>query len=216
MEEAPAVCVPESAREAIAADAVRLASHLRYAGAGTVEFVVDVETGTHHFIEVNTRIQVEHPVTESITGFDLVREQLHVANPSNALSVRQANVAFRGHAIEFRINAEDPARGFAPSPGTISSLQVPGGPGVRFDSHCYPGYEISPYYDSLMAKLIVHDSNREWTLSRARRALSELEVGGVTTNARFLRDLLDHADIMNNEITTGWLEQQATKAPATV
>lgn len=214
MEEAPAVCVPEAARDAIAADAVRLASYLHYVGAGTVEFVVDVESGKHYFIEANTRIQVEHPVTELITGVDLVREQLLVADPSNSLSVRQSDIVFRGHAIEFRINAEDPERGFTPSPGTISHLQVPGGPGVRFDSHCYQGYTISPYYDSLMAKLIVHDSDRERALSRARRALQELEIGGVTTNAAFLRKLVEHPDIVRNEITTGWLEQLMANAPS--
>jgi acetyl-CoA carboxylase biotin carboxylase subunit len=214
MEEAPAACVSDAAREAMADDAVRLASYLRYVGAGTVEFVVDVESGKHFFIEANTRIQVEHPVTELVTGVDLVREQLQVADPSNALSVRQSDIVFRGHAIEFRINAEDPERGFTPCPGTISALQVPGGPGVRFDSHCYQGYTIGPYYDSLMAKLIVHDSNRDRALSRARRALGELEVGGVTTNASFLRRLLDHPDIASNEITTGWLEQLMAKAPA--
>jgi acetyl-CoA carboxylase biotin carboxylase subunit len=214
MEEAPAACVSDAAREAMADDAVRLASYLRYVGAGTVEFVVDVESGKHFFIEANTRIQVEHPVTELVTGVDMVREQLQVADPSNALSVRQSDIVFRGHAIEFRINAEDPERGFTPCPGTISALQVPGGPGVRFDSHCYQGYTIGPYYDSLMAKLIVHDSNRDRALSRARRALGELEVGGVTTNASFLRRLLDHPDIASNEITTGWLEQLMAKAPA--
>jgi acetyl-CoA carboxylase biotin carboxylase subunit len=214
MEEAPAACVPDVAREAMANDAVRLASYLRYVGAGTVEFVVDVESGKHYFIEANTRIQVEHPVTELVTGVDLVREQLQVADPANALSVRQLDIVFRGHAIEFRINAEDPERGFAPSPGILTTLQVPGGPGVRFDSHCYQGFAISPYYDSLMAKLIVHDSNRDRALSRARRALGELEVGGVTTNASFLRRLLDHPDIVSNEITTGWLEQLMAKAPA--
>ena len=213
MEEAPAACVSDAARETMAEDAVRLAAHLRYVGAGTVEFVVDVESGRHYFIEANTRIQVEHPVTELISGVDLVREQLQVADPSNSLSVRQSDIVLRGHAIEFRINAEDPERGFAPSPGTISILQVPGGPGVRFDSHCYQGYTISPYYDSLMAKLIVHDKNRERALSRARRALGELEVGGVTTNARFLRKLLDHPDIVSNEISTGWLEQLMATSP---
>lgn len=209
VEEAPAACIPEAAREAIAADAVRLASHLGYVGAGTVEFVVDMDTGRHHFIEVNTRIQVEHPVTEMVTGIDLVREQIRVADPANALDRRQEDIVLSGHAVELRINAEDPDRGFAPSPGRISSLRLPGGPGVRFDSHCYPGFVISPYYDSMIAKLVVHDSDRQRALRRARRALGELEIAGIVTNRNFLGRVLEHPDVIGNDITTTWLEHSA-------
>lgn len=206
VEEAPATYISEASRERICADAVRLASDLSYAGAGTVEFVVDMETGKHYFIEVNTRIQVEHPVTEMISGVDLVREQLHAADPTDSLSIRQEEVALRGHAIEVRINAEDPDKSFAPCPGAITRMRLPGGPGVRFDSHCYPGYVVSPFYDSMIAKLIVHDINRDWALRRVRRSLGELQIDGVTTNTKFLHWLLGLPEVIENQMTTTWLE----------
>lgn len=207
IEEAPAVSVPAATREALAADAVRLARHLQYVGAGTVEFVVDIDTGQHYFIEMNTRIQVEHPVTEMTTSIDLVREQLLAADPANRLSITQEDIDWRGHAIEFRINAEQPSRSFAPSPGVLSTLQLPAGPGVRFDSHCYPGYQITPFYDSMIAKLIVHDQDRPWALRRAERVLDELAVGGVQTNRDFLHAVLTHPHFSDNTITTTWAER---------
>lgn len=215
IEEAPAICLSEEARDAIAADAVRVASQIGYVGAGTVEFVVDVETGKHYFIEVNARIQVEHPVTEMVAGVDLIREQIRVADGANRLSRKQSDIAGSGHAIELRINAEDPARGFAPSPGRITALTLPGGPGVRVDTHCYAGYMISPFYDSMIAKLIVHDEDRGKALVRARRALSELRIEGITSNIGFLLELLRHPDVIDNRINTTWLEGSAIAKPQT-
>jgi acetyl-CoA carboxylase biotin carboxylase subunit len=212
IEEAPAIVVPEEGREQICADAVRLASALNYVGAGTVEFIYDVETGKYYFIEMNTRIQVEHPVTEFVTGVDLVREQLRVAEPSCTLSVRQDQLLLRGHAIEMRINAEDVSRGFAPSLGEISSLRIPGGFGVRWESHVSGGDIISPYYDSMVGKLVVHDADREWALNRARRALAELQMNGITTNIEFLRSVLENPDFVSNQIRTTWLEEQPCSA----
>jgi acetyl-CoA carboxylase biotin carboxylase subunit len=207
VEEAQATYFSPEKREEIASDAVRLASHLDYTGAGTVEFVVDARTGEHFFIEVNTRIQVEHPVTEMITGIDLVREQLQVASSGEFSEEARANNGPRGHALELRINAEDPDSDFAPCPGKISNMTVPGGPGVRFDSHVSPGSVISPFYDSMIAKLVVHDVNRERAIIRARRALRELDISGVITNAKFLAGILSSSDFFDNNIDTSWLEK---------
>lgn len=214
IEEAPAIVVPEECREQICADAVRLASALHYVGAGTVEFIYDVETGKYHFIEMNTRIQVEHPVTEFVAGVDLVREQLRVAEPSGSLSVTQDEVILRGHSIEMRINAEDVNRGFVPSLGEIGSLQIPGGPGVRWESYVTNGDIISPYYDSMVGKLVVHDTDREWALKRARRTLRELQIKGIATNIEFLRNVLENPDFVRNQIKTTWLEEQLRPSDA--
>lgn len=207
LEEAPATCVSDETRARVEQSAVELARHLRYVSAGTVEFLVDAGTDRHYFIEMNTRIQVEHPVTEMVTGHDLVREQLRVADGTVGLSLEQRDVSLRGHAIELRINAEDPERGFAPCPGLVEELMPPGGAGVRWDSHLCPGQEISPYYDSMVAKLVIHDTSREEARRRALRAVDELTISGVKTNAPFLRWVLSHPDYRENRLSTTWVEE---------
>lgn len=204
-EEAPAVCLPPAVREGLCASAVRLASQVGYRGAGTLEYLYDAETGAFYFIEMNTRIQVEHPVTEMVTGIDLVREMLRVAGGA-PLSVGQDEVHCRGHAVEVRINAEDPARGFLPAPGTVTALEVPGGMEVRFDTMLYAGCTVPPFYDSLLGKLVVWDTSREAALARLARALGELKVEGVPTTAALHLALAADADVRANRVHTGWLE----------
>ncbi|WP_269939817.1 acetyl-CoA carboxylase biotin carboxylase subunit [Arthrobacter sp. HY1533] len=207
IEEGPAVSIPLESRHRIEDDAVKLVSEIGYVGAGTVEFVVDMKTGNHHFIEMNTRIQVEHPVSEMISGFDLVREQLWVADPEHRLSFTQEEVSLRGNAIELRICAENPSNGFAPSPGLITELVLPGGPGIRVDTHCVPGWKVSPYYDSMIAKLVIHDVDRPAAIRRALRALDETRIGGIHTNIMFLKSILSHPDFVANSVHTKWVEQ---------
>lgn len=202
LEEAPAV-IDQRLREKICADAVKLAKAVGYRNAGTVEFLVDAE-GNHYFIEMNTRIQVEHPVTEMITGMDMVKLQLQVAS-GERLGIAQEDVKFRGWAIEMRVNAEDPVT-FAPSPGTLKKLVLPGGPGVRVDTAVYQGYTIPPYYDSMIAKIIVHGENRLHAIKRARRAVEECIVEGVKTTLPLHAFILNHEDFINANISVGWLE----------
>ena len=173
-----------------------------YRGAGTIEFLW--ENGELYFIEMNTRIQVEHPVTEMITGFDLVREQIRVAE-GRPLSVRQEDLEFRGHSIECRINAEDP-RTFAPSPGMVKAYHPAGGMHVRVDSGLYAGYKIPPYYDSMIAKLIVYGRTRESCMMRMRRALEEMVIDGVKTNIPLHQDLLAQSDVIDGNYSIKWLE----------
>jgi acetyl-CoA carboxylase biotin carboxylase subunit len=180
IEESPSSVLEPKVREAMAHAAVSLCETAGYSSAGTIEFIYDQDTGNFYFIEMNTRIQVEHPVTEVVTGVDLVKHQFEIAQ-AGQLSLQQSDIRFNGHAIEFRINAEDFENGFRPSPGTISNVRLPGGPGVRVDTHIYPGYAIPPFYDSLIAKLICFGANREEALMRASRALGELIVEGVKT-----------------------------------
>ena len=184
--------------------AVRGAKSIEYVGAGTIEFLLD-EDGSFYFMEMNTRIQVEHPVTEAITGYDLVKEQIRAA-AGLPLSVAET-VEFRGHAIECRINAEDPSRNFAPSPGTVQIFHPPGGPGVRMDTHVYAGYRVPPFYDSLLAKVIVHGSTREEALARMRNALSSFVLEGVHTTIPFLLQVLDHPEFVAGEVDTKFLER---------
>lgn len=189
-----------------------LARAVDYVGAGTVEFIVDPETGEHFFLEMNTRIQVEHPVTEMICGVDLVREQLRQAD-GLPMSFSQDSVGPRGAAIEMRINAEDPDRGFLPSPGRITDLRLPLGPGVRVGTAVEVGSEVTPYYDSLIAKIIVWDVDRPAALARARRALGELSVEGVVTTAPLLAELIDLPEVCSGRYDTrfveDWLERRA-------
>ena len=203
-EEAPAPTLAPELREQMTAAALRLARQVNYTGAGTVEFLVD-EAG-FYFMEMNTRIQVEHPVTELVTGLDLVAEQLRVA-AGRPLSVRQGDVTLRGHAVECRINAEDPDRKFLPKPGTVTSLELPGGPGVRIDHALAPGVTVSPFYDSLVAKLCAWGTSRPQALARAGQALAELEIGGLTTTAPLHRRLLAEPDVASGNYHTGWLEE---------
>ena len=204
-EEAPAFCLEKDVREALCAAAVRLAHQVNYCGVGTVEFLYDEETEHYYFIEMNTRIQVEHPVTEMITGIDLVREMILIAD-EQPLSIIQDEIQHTGHAIEVRLNAEDPAQNFLPSPGRIENVTLPAGPGVRFDGLVYSGYSIPPFYDSLIGKLIVWDKNRAAAISRLRRSLDELEIVGVKTTEPLFKALARDKKVGLGEFHTGWLE----------
>ncbi|MDM0113500.1 acetyl-CoA carboxylase biotin carboxylase subunit [Variovorax sp. J22R133] len=206
IEEAPSPAVDPAMRQAMGECAVSLTRNANYCGAGTIEFVVDQRDNRYFFLEMNTRIQVEHPVTEMITGFDLVAEQIRVAG-GLPLSFTQADVNLQGHAIECRINAEDPERNFLPRPGLISVWDVPSGDGIRVDSHCYAGYTVPPYYDSLLGKLIVHAATREQAIARMRQALSGLKVEGPTTTASFHDSVLAHEDFIQGNVTTRWVEE---------
>jgi acetyl-CoA carboxylase biotin carboxylase subunit len=202
-EEANSPALNSEERERIGGVVAKAVADLGYRGAGTIEFLY--ENGEFYFIEMNTRLQVEHPVTEAITGIDLVHEQIRVAS-GGGLSVRQDEVRFQGHAIECRINAEDP-RTFAPSPGLITHFHTPGGLGIRVDSGVYSGYRIPPYYDSLIGKLIVHGRNRVECMMRLRRALDEFVVDGIKTTLPLFRDLVGNQDIANGDYDIHWLEK---------
>ena len=195
VEEAPAPRLPDAVRERIRRSSVELARQCHYQGLGTVEFLYDPETNEAAFIEMNTRLQVEHPVTEMITGLDLVREQLLVA-AGGQLRWTQEQVEFRGHAFEFRINAEDPANGFMPSPGTLKRVDWPGGPGVRVDSGVVTGGAVAPYYDSLLAKVVVWDSTRDECVARSVRVLDEVAIDGVKTTLPLLSALLRRPELL--------------------
>jgi acetyl-CoA carboxylase, biotin carboxylase subunit len=184
---------------------VRAAQSINYVGAGTVEFLLD-RSGSFYFMEMNTRIQVEHPVTEMITGLDLIAEQIRIAQ-GEKLQLTQEQVEFRGHAIECRINAEDPDYNFRPHPGRISAYLPPGGPGVRMDSHVYTDYEIPPYYDSLIGKLIVWGQDRPAALRRMRRALRECAITGLPTTIGFHQRILDNPEFIAGEVYTNFVEQ---------
>jgi acetyl-CoA carboxylase biotin carboxylase subunit len=205
LEEAPSPAISPETRKKMTEAAVSLAQAAEYTNAGTVEFLVDQDQN-FYFIEMNTRIQVEHPVTEMLTGVDLVKEQIRVAS-GGSLSVQQENVPLVGHAIEFRINAEDPEKGFMPSPGEISFLDVPGGPGVRVDSAIYQSYKIPPFYDSLIGKLIVWALSREEAIKRARRALREYRLEGIKTTIPLHLRLLEEDAFRSGEYHTGSLEE---------
>ena len=208
-EEAPAFDLNAQVRTAMCTAAVKLAAQVRYKGAGTVEFLYDRATESFYFIEVNTRIQVEHPVTEMITGLDLVAEMIRIAG-GERLSIEQDDVQINGHAIECRINAENPAKNFLPGPGTITRLSVPGGDGVRFDSMLFEGYTVPPFYDSLLGKLIVHERDRKACLSRLREVLRGLVIEGVPTTLALHAALAADAAVASGAIDTrfleGWLE----------
>ena len=205
VEEAPSPALTEALREEMGTAAVRAAEAIGYVGAGTVEFLLEPD-GSYYFIEMNTRIQVEHPVTEVTTGFDLVKEQIRVA-AGQPLSFPEGPAVMRGHAIEFRINAEDPDRNFQPSPGQITTFHPPGGPGVRLDTHVYQGYRVPPFYDSLIAKLIVSATTREEALVRARYALGSFVIEGVSTTIPFLLELVRNEDFRAGRIDTQFVER---------
>jgi acetyl-CoA carboxylase biotin carboxylase subunit len=205
VEEAPATVLSIDLRERLADAAVALGRRLAYRGAGTVEFLVDLDRSEFSFLEINTRVQVEHPVTEMVTGVDIVRQQLRLAG-GESLSFGQDDVVVRGHAIECRINAESVADGFLPSPGTISRWHAPTGDHVRVDTHAYAGCEISPYYDSLIAKLIVIGADRAAAIKASLHALDEFEIEGVETTRDLQRAVLSHDDFRNDAINTRWLE----------
>ncbi len=208
-EEAPSLAIDGATRAALCASAVRLAERVGYRGAGTLEFLYDDDTGEFFFIEMNTRIQVEHPVTEMITGIDLVRAMILIAQ-GEPLELTQADVMMRGAAIEVRINAEDPEKNFRPSPGRVGALTLPAGPGVRVDTMLYPGCVVPPYYDSLLAKIIVHAETRELALARLRRALDEFEIDGVVTTAPLHKRLARLDEVRTGRFDTGFLERLLT------
>jgi len=205
-EEAPAVGLPAGVREKLCASAVALARSVGYRGAGTVEYLYDEATQAFYFIEVNTRIQVEHPVTEMVTGLDLVQEMLRIAG-GLPLSAGQDDIAIRGHAIECRINAEDPDRNFMPWPGVVEKLETPSGDGVRFDTLLFDGYEVPPFYDSLLGKLIVHGANRADCLARLRAALRSLKIVGIPTTLPLHTVLALDPDVVAGRFHTRFLEQ---------
>jgi acetyl-CoA carboxylase biotin carboxylase subunit len=204
MEEAPAPAIPQDARDAVAQSCIKACIDIGYRGAGTFEFLY--EGGDFYFIEMNTRVQVEHPVTEMITGVDIVQEQLRIAS-GLPLSLKQSEVQFRGHAFECRINAED-AKTFMPCPGMVTTFHAPGGPGVRVDSHLYDGYTVPPYYDSLIAKIISYGENRDIALARMRVALDELVVEGIRTNTPLHRDLVRDAAFKAGGVSIHYLESK--------
>lgn len=211
-EEAPCAGISEQTRAALCESALRLANAVSYRGAGTLEYLYDDDTGEFFFIEMNTRIQVEHPITEMITGIDLVKEMIRIAL-GEPLRLRQQDIRMSGTAIEVRINAENAAKGFMPSPGVVSNLVVPGGPGVRFDSMLFPGYTVPAYYDSLLGKLIVHDGDRASALARMRRALRELKVEGIQTTIPLHQALCDDARVGSADFNTGFLETWLAENP---
>jgi acetyl-CoA carboxylase biotin carboxylase subunit len=206
LEEAPSPGLSTDLRQRMGDAAVSAARSIGYEGAGTVEFLLD-RNGHFYFMEMNTRIQVEHPVTEMVTGIDLIAEQLRIAG-GEPISVRQEEIHIHGHAIECRINAEDPSHNFRPTPGRITGWLPPGGPGVRVDSHVYTGYEIPPFYDSLIGKLIVWGVDRDAALRRLRRALSECAITGIPTTIDFHLALLDRPEFQRGEIHTKFVEQE--------
>jgi acetyl-CoA carboxylase, biotin carboxylase subunit len=205
IEESPSPFLRPEVRKAICEAAVRLVKQAKYTNAGTVEFIVDKDQN-FYFIEVNARIQVEHPVTEMVTGIDLIKQQIRVA-AGEPLPFTQADVRQSGHAIECRINAEDPAKNFQPSPGRIEKLFVPGGFGVRWDSHAHPGYMVPPHYDSMIGKLIVHQPTRTDAIAAMKRALGELRIEGIKTIVPRLLDILNHSAFVNGEIDTRFIER---------
>jgi acetyl-CoA carboxylase biotin carboxylase subunit len=205
LEEAPSPALDDGRRQALAEDALAAVVAAGYENIGTLEFLVDRQ-GNYYFIEINCRIQVEHPVTEAITDVDLICEQIRLA-AGEPLRLRQEEIAFRGNAIEFRINAEDPSDNFSPQTGVIEELLLPGGPGVRVDTHLFPGYEVPPFYDSLLAKLIVWGMTREEALSRARRALAETRISGIKTNLAFHRGILDNPAFLGATVSTNLLDR---------
>ncbi len=206
IEESPPPRLRERTLQALERSAIRAAQSIGYVNAGTVEFLVDAHENVY-FMEMNTRVQVEHPVTEMVTGLDIVKEQIRIAT-GERMGFGQRNVEFRGHAIECRINAEDPRQNFRPSAGALAVFQPPGGPGIRVDTHCHPGYVIPPNYDSLIAKVVAWGRSREEAIARMRRALTEFEVGGVQTTIPFHLSVLDNAFFRRGEIYTNFVQRR--------
>ena len=206
IEESPSPALTPELRDQMGSAAVSLAAAIGYVGAGTIEFLLDTD-GSFYFMEMNTRIQVEHPVTEMVTGFDLVKEQVRVA-AGEPLSFPAGFSGLRGHAIECRVNAEDPYRNFQPSPGLITAYHPPGGPGVRVDTHVYAGYRVPPHYDSLLAKVIVHGRDRHEALRRMGQALDSFILEGITTTIPFLARVIRHPDFMAGTVDTRFLERE--------
>lgn len=211
IEEAPSPALSPEMRKAMGDAAVRAALQINYEGAGTIEFIFAGDK--FYFMEMNTRIQVEHPVTEFITGIDLIKEQIRVAD-GQKLTFKQEDIKFNGHSIECRVNAEDPDRNFLPSPGKIDAYIAPGGPGVRVDSHCYPGYSIPPHYDSLVSKLVVWGQDRNEAIARMQRALDEYAITGIKTTIPFHQKVLANPYFKRGEVTTDFIEKHMTPVEA--
>jgi acetyl-CoA carboxylase biotin carboxylase subunit len=211
IEEAPSPVLTPELREKMGEAAVKAAKGIDYVGAGTVEFLVDSDE-SFYFIEMNTRIQVEHPVTEVTTGLDLVKEQIHVA-AGEPLTFPSEIPQVRGHAIEFRVNAEDAFLNFAPCPGTITTFHPPGGPGVRLDTHLYSGYQVPPQYDSLLAKLIVSGKDRDETIVRARHALESFVIEGIKTTIPFLHEITQNDEFVAGGVDTGFVDRFLAESP---
>jgi acetyl-CoA carboxylase biotin carboxylase subunit len=210
IEEAPSVQVSPELRKEMGEAAVRGATSIGYTGAGTMEFLLD-DTGSFTFMEMNCRIQVEHPVSEMVTGIDLIQEQIRVA-AGEQLSMSQEEIVLRGHAIECRINAEDPSKNFAPAPGRLETYVPPGGPWTRVDSHCYQGWMVTPFYDSLIAKLIVWSPTRGAAIDRMLRALGEFQISGrgIQTTIDFHRRVLSHPVFRSGDFSTDFIERHMT------
>ena len=211
IEECPSPFISERLRKKMGAASVKLCEEIGYVNAGTIEFLVDEEEN-YYFMEMNTRIQVEHPVTEEVYGCDLIKEQIRIA-AGQPLSEHVRKSAPRSHAIECRINAEDPYNNFAPSPGKITNYYTPGGRGVRIDSHIYAGYEVPSYYDSMIAKLIVTGATREIAIARMKRALAEFKIEGIKTTIPFQQAILNNSDFKSGKYNIGWVEQFLQKQP---
>jgi acetyl-CoA carboxylase, biotin carboxylase subunit len=214
IEEAPAYAVPPEVRAKICNAAANLARSIGYRSAGTIEFIYDNDSAEFYFLEMNTRIQVEHPITEMITGVDLVAQQLRIAR-GEALPFKQTDIRFAGHAIECRINAESPQHGFRPCPGHIAEWQEPRGPGVRVDTHCFSGYFVPPYYDSLLAKLIVHADTRARAADHTAAALDQFHVTGIDTLVPFLKTVIADSEYHAGAVNTRWLEKKLEQYSAT-
>jgi acetyl-CoA carboxylase biotin carboxylase subunit len=208
VEEAPSPALTPQLRASMGKAAVKAAKSIEYVGAGTIEFLLDHDR-SFYFMEMNTRIQVEHPVTEVTTGVDLLKEQIRVAAGEHLAAPE--NVTHRLHAIEFRVNAEDPDRGFAPAPGKIHTFHPPGGPGVRLDTHVYAGYTVPRHYDSLLAKLIVSGNTRDEAIVRARHVLDQFIIEGIPTTLPFLRRIVGDEDFVRGEVDTGFVARLMAK-----
>ena len=204
-EEAPSAVLPQSVREKLCSSAVALAEAVNYSGAGTLEYLYDDKTQGFYFIEMNTRIQVEHPVTEMITGIDLVQEMIRIAG-GQPLRFKQSDVKMKGHAIEVRINAEDPSKNFMPNPGTVTSLKIPNGAGIRFDTMLFEGYQVPPFYDSLLGKLIVWGETRADAIALMGRALNDLQIEGIKTTKPLHQLLASDPSVQKADFHTRWLE----------
>jgi acetyl-CoA carboxylase, biotin carboxylase subunit len=211
VEESPSPVLDAQVRARMGEAAVRVCRHVGYRSAGTIEFIMDAASGAFYFMEMNTRIQVEHPVTEMVTGIDIVKEQVRIAQ-GEPLRIRQADVRLEGHAVECRINAEDASRDFAPSPGVVRAVTMPGGPGIRVDSHLFAGYRVPPFYDSLLAKVIAWGRDRDESIARMRRALAEMRIDGVSTTIPFHARLLADERFRRGEVHTRFVEDEFGKA----
>ena len=198
--------ISEELRERMAVASVSLIKAIEYRNAGTIEYLVNADATDFYFMEMNTRIQVEHPVTEEVMGCELIKEQIRIA-AGDPVSEHVIGTEPRGHSIECRINAEDPYNNFTPSPGTIDLWYAPGGKGVRVDTHVYSGYTVPPHYDSMIAKLIVTASSREVAIARMKRALAEFIIGGIKTTIPFQQEIIDHPDFINGKYDIAWVEK---------